>query len=81
MRKLCRAWSKRQELRRLDHDIHDPDTARQAEQLDQDLVRAHTAAQELTAADLRVQQAGTVRKSLEDRVNLRARLKASIATA
>ena len=78
---LSRLDSKRQELRRLDRDLHDPETAQLAEQLEQDLVRARAAAQELTAADLRVQQAGTARKSLEDRVGLRARLKASLANA
>lgn len=78
---MSRLDSKRQELRRLDRDLHDPETTLLAEQLEQDLVRARAAAQELTAADLRVQQAGTARKSLEDRVSLRTRLKASLATA
>lgn len=78
---LSRLDSKRQELRRLDRDLHDPEAAQQALQLEQDLVRAHAAAQELAAADLRVQQAGAARKRLDDRASLRTRLKSSIATA
>ena len=76
---VSRLESKRQELRRLGQDLNDPDTSRQLEQLETDLVRAQAAAQELATAELRAQQATASRENLEGRQGLRARLKSSIA--
>lgn len=78
---LSRLESKRQELGRLDRDLHDPETTHQGEQLEKDLVRARAAAQELTAAELRLGQASAARKAFEDRVSLRGRLVTSVAAA
>lgn len=78
---LARLDSKRQELRRLDRDLHDPEAAQQAARLEQDLVRATAAAQELTTAELRAQHAASQTNSLEGRIGLRARLRSSVAAA
>jgi hypothetical protein len=77
---VSRLESKRQELRRLGQDINDPETSRQLNELEKDLLRAQAAAQELATAELRATQVSANREALEARQALRARLKSSIAT-